>query len=210
MKGIYAIISPTGRVYIGQSVNIQKRFSNYIKLQSSVIAQTKLYRSLVKYGIENHIFQIMEECDIKILTDREGHWQDFFDSVKNGLNCFRVKTTDKSGYMSEETKQRVSKNRKGKNCGKQHYSFNNKVIGRPHTQENIEIIKIRQQGATNSNAKKIKNTLTGEIYSCVGELSKITGISASTLYKKLNTKNNKQKNNTIYTYYSERKEDINP
>ena len=59
--GIYKITNPKGRVYIGQSINIFKRFSYYKMLQCK--GQKKVYSSLVKYGYENHKFEIVTEGD---------------------------------------------------------------------------------------------------------------------------------------------------
>ena len=61
MIGVYKITSPTNKIYIGQSTNIEKRKKSYSKLKCK--DQTKLYSSLIKYGWENHTFEIIEELD---------------------------------------------------------------------------------------------------------------------------------------------------
>ena len=43
--GIYKITSPTGRVYIGQSTAIEKRFNDYARY-TSCHRQVRLYASL--------------------------------------------------------------------------------------------------------------------------------------------------------------------
>ena len=112
MIGIYKITSPTERIYIGQSTNIEKRFKRYKALDCRT--QTKLYKSLLKYGFENHIFEIIEICELNALNERERYWQDYFNSIdKKHLNCLATSTSDKSGYMSEETKNKMSNSRKG-------------------------------------------------------------------------------------------------
>ena len=73
MIGIYKITSPSGKVYIGQSVNINLRIKYYSSL--SCINQPKLYNSLQKYGWNNHIFEIIEECNIEQLDKRETYWK---------------------------------------------------------------------------------------------------------------------------------------
>lgn len=57
--GIYKITSPTNKVYIGQSININRRFKEYLNILKSK-GQTKLYHSFNKYKIENHTFEILE------------------------------------------------------------------------------------------------------------------------------------------------------
>lgn len=112
MIGIYKITSPKGRIYIGQSVNIEKRFKNYKSL--NCISQSKLYKSLIKYGYQNHTFEVIEECNIELLNERERYWQDYFNSVSAfHLNCLATKTNSKSGYMSDSSKLKMSKTRKG-------------------------------------------------------------------------------------------------
>jgi group I intron endonuclease len=60
MIGIYKITSPSGKIYIGQSTNIENRFNSYRILDCK--KQIKLYNSLKKYGWDNHIKEIVEEC----------------------------------------------------------------------------------------------------------------------------------------------------
>lgn len=58
MVGIYELISPSGKVYVGQSWDIIRRFRVYKNLKCQ--KQPKLYNSLVKYGWENHRVHIFE------------------------------------------------------------------------------------------------------------------------------------------------------
>ena len=53
MIGIYKITSPSDRIYIGQSIDINKRFRKYYNLKCK--QQPKLYNSLCKYGVDAHI-----------------------------------------------------------------------------------------------------------------------------------------------------------
>ena len=48
MIGIYKIINPKGKIYIGQSIDIDRRFNEYKKLQCN--QSKKIYYSLKKYG----------------------------------------------------------------------------------------------------------------------------------------------------------------
>lgn len=57
MVGIYKIISPSGKIYIGQSVNITRRFKQYKRLQCP--QQTHLYNSFLKYGVNYHKFEVV-------------------------------------------------------------------------------------------------------------------------------------------------------
>jgi len=119
MIGIYKITSPSGKVYIGQSVNIKSRIRSY--KSNNCKSQTAIYSSLVKYGFENHLFEVIEECETISLNERERYWQDFYDSTgKNGLNCRATKHNDKSGYFSEQTKLKMSESSKNKKLSEEH------------------------------------------------------------------------------------------
>ena len=94
--GIYKITSPSERVYIGQSVDIKRRWSKH-KIRNCK-GQTRLWESFRKYGHDRHIFEIIEECGEECLNHRERHWQDKYDVLSTkGLNCKLTETTDKTG-----------------------------------------------------------------------------------------------------------------
>ena len=57
--GIYKIINPKGAIYIGQSKDVDERIRRYKKLQCCK-KQYLLYRSFLKYGVDNHSFEILE------------------------------------------------------------------------------------------------------------------------------------------------------
>lgn len=75
---IYKITSPSGRIYIGQSKNIEKRLSYYSGLQC--VEQRKIYASLVKYGWEKHTFEILETCSYSDIDEREKYWISYYNS----------------------------------------------------------------------------------------------------------------------------------
>lgn len=112
MIGIYKITNPNNKVYIGQSINIEYRWSQYKKLECK--GQIKLYNSIKKYGIDNHSFEILEECNIELLNERERYWQDYFNVLVFGLNCKLTKIDDRSGKMSPESIEKMRQNKLGK------------------------------------------------------------------------------------------------
>lgn len=108
MIGIYKITNPNGKIYIWQSINIEKRFVTYKRL--SCKNQTRLYNSLKKHGYENHLFEIVCECLETELNDKERFYQDLYDVLGNkGLNCFLTKSKDKSGKGSKELTEKKKK-----------------------------------------------------------------------------------------------------
>lgn len=105
--GVYKITSPSNRIYIGQAVNVEKRWRTYKKIDCK--SQRRLYNSLLKHGVENHIFEIVELCEIKDLNINERKWQEYYNSTgRQGLNCLLTKTGDKSGKLCEATKKKMS------------------------------------------------------------------------------------------------------
>lgn len=86
MIGIYKITNLiNNKCYIGQSRDISRRFlrhKNYFLEDSHY----PLYRAFKKYGIENFSFEIIEECEIDELDNKEIFWIDYYDSHNNGYN----------------------------------------------------------------------------------------------------------------------------
>ena len=113
--GIYKITSPSGKNYIGQSINIHKRWSQYKKYHVH-IKQTKIKNSLNKYGVEYHIFEIIEECSIEQLNEREVYWIKYYNSFNDGLN---LREGGEGGAMKEETKLILRNQRLGKKLNKE-------------------------------------------------------------------------------------------
>ena len=75
MIGIYKITNlVNGKSYIGQSVNIQKRFNAHKSAAFNPNNKNydfPLYRAIRKYGIENFKFEILEECNKSQLDIKE-------------------------------------------------------------------------------------------------------------------------------------------
>jgi len=75
--GIYKITSPSGRIYIGQSVNILARKNRYSSQYCE--SQPKIFRSIKKYGWDAHIFEIIHVCKVDELNDLERYYIKKFD-----------------------------------------------------------------------------------------------------------------------------------
>lgn len=103
--GIYKITNPKGKLYIGQSININRRLNEYKTLQT--FQQPKIYYSLQKYGVKNHIFEIIEECTLETLSQREIFWKKYYNSVKNGLNC-ELYDSNCPGPRSKAVRKKIS------------------------------------------------------------------------------------------------------
>jgi group I intron endonuclease len=162
IMGIYKIISPSQRIYIGQSVDILHRFKTYIRMYTKNKHQTKLHRSFIKYGVDTHTFEIIEVCNELELNEKERHWQDFYDVLNNGLNCNLTKTNDKSGKVSTETLIKMSI----ASTGNQHWK------GKKHTEESKEKIRLSKIGKKYSDEVNKKKGRKGSIPPLKGIFSK--------------------------------------
>jgi group I intron endonuclease len=130
--GIYKITSPSGKIYIGQSHDIHYRWKGYKNPQSlarKTTQQTKLMRSLLKYGWGNHIFEVIEKCDVNIsqreLNILEIKYIEFFDclNISKGLN---IRHGGSRGHIAEETKEKL----RFANIGKRYTTEVNSKKGR--------------------------------------------------------------------------------
>lgn len=65
MTGIYKITSPSGKIYIGQSWDIQRRW----KFHKRGKEKTYLQNSFNKYGYENHKFEIIYEMPFDVIQE---------------------------------------------------------------------------------------------------------------------------------------------
>lgn len=76
MIGIYKITNKTnGKFYIGSSKNISKRFREHkLDLKKNKHKNKKLQNAFNKYGEENFIFEILEECNLENLLVLENKY----------------------------------------------------------------------------------------------------------------------------------------
>ena len=113
MIGIYKITNPNGKVYIGQSINIEHRFYQY-SIITNCKSQIALFNSLKKYGPSSHTFEILEECNVDELNFKERYYQDYYNVLsESGLNCRLTTTKDKSGRNTLESNIKRSETLKG-------------------------------------------------------------------------------------------------
>ena len=159
--GIYKISSPTGKIYIGSSVNIERRFTNYKYLQCQ--QQPKIYNSLKKHGPENHIYEILEECKVDKLIIRETYWIEKFNSIKDGLNIQLPGSNQihliKTIKFNKSWCSKISDSKKGKSIQNTkkpiiQYDLEGKYINEFESAKEAQ----RQTGINNS---AINNTLKG-------------------------------------------------
>ena len=149
MIGIYKITNPDNMIYIGQSVQIDKRIAKYIRIDKTVKNQTMLYRSLKKYTFAKHKLEILIECEQCDLNGWERYYQDYYTYTGHKLMNLRLTASnDKSGTLSDETKNKIGIANRGKlvgekslwygKFGKEHPAFGNKQSDEVKMQKSIK------------------------------------------------------------------------
>lgn len=209
MIGIYKITSPSGKIYIGQSIDILNRFRKYKSLYNSR-KQIALHGSFLKYGYKNHKMEVIETCEIHELNTKERYWQDFYDVLNIGLNCKLTTTKSKSGKLSKETIEKMSKSLKGKPISaEQRVKLSIAGKGRKPSEKSIKRLihynKTRffnddmkdKIAVNNPTSKIILDFNTGVFYYSIADLSRNINTNPSTLFDILTERRN-IKNKTQY------------
>lgn len=140
-SGIYKITSPTGLIYVGEAINLRIRCKYYLN-PNRIKKQRALYNSLIKYTADNHKIEIIEFCDKDFLKERERYWQEYYNSVECGLNCFLTPTNEKKKVHSQSTKEIIRQKSSGQN---------NPFYGKKHSEDSLKKISENSKGTNNPN-----------------------------------------------------------
>lgn len=138
ISGIYKITSPSNKIYIGLSKDIENRISSYKKMRCKL--QSILYNSFLSHGVEQHIFEIIHICIDSELEFLEAHYGKLFNVTdkKSGLNIREC--GGKRGKLSIETKKKMSEAKSG---DKNHF------FEKKHPTERIQLFSDLKMGEKN-------------------------------------------------------------
>ncbi len=112
MKVIYEFVNKiNGKIYVGQAKDFKSRLRCHKYHTKSNKKNSPFYAALRKYGWDNFIINIIEECDVEILNEREEYWIE----EKNCLYPYGYNLMKGGNQyeMSDETKKKISESRKG-------------------------------------------------------------------------------------------------
>ena len=100
--------------YVGSPTNLSQRFVKYFSiptLQSEIKrSNSKIYRAILKYGINSFTLDIMEYCTSSALIERE---QFYLDNIKPVYNILTTAGNRKGFVHSEATKELQRASKKG-------------------------------------------------------------------------------------------------
>ena len=145
MVGIYKITSPSSKVYIGQSFNIKRRWSVYRGMR---FYKCKLYSSFLKWGVKNHIFEMVHELPIDVSRDVMNNYECFYmEQYKNcEVELLNLKGGGSKGRYSKESREKMSKSQK-------------MIVKKPHTDQAKKNMSIAQSGRIVTDESKEKMRL---------------------------------------------------
>lgn len=164
---IYKITSPSNRIYVGQTNDFNKRLiAHKHSIKRKKTEHVILINSFKKYGFDEHIFEVLEECDDSLLNEREIYWIKELNTF-NADNPFGMNMTlggeGQRGKLDERRKA-IAINNWFKNGhpfkGKHHTEQSKKILSEKSSEWNKKNnIKIPKWGVEKGRLKVIKAVL---------------------------------------------------
>lgn len=119
--GIYKITHPSGLVYVGQSLDIGRRWSEHKKYTKA--PRQKVSRAMRDLGLDTFEFAVIEECPADQLDERELYWMRELGALDpvTGLNvAVDPAAPSKGRKVSTETRAKLSAALKGREVSNEH------------------------------------------------------------------------------------------
>lgn len=183
MVGIYKITSPTGKVYIGQSWNIEKRCHSYSTPKQSKY-QIKLHHSILKHGWPAHTFEVLmnvsENVTQQMFDEIEQAYIDYYRN--NGYELLNIREAGSHGKMSEESKEKMREAAKGRTFSEDH---------KRKLRENHNNVQGKNNSRFIGNVSVYKEGELIGVFAGGGETARILNISPDSVYNGLRRKTNK-------------------
>lgn len=163
MIGIYKIQNKiSGKLYIGSSYNIRERLNNHKSmLRCNRHHSIYLQNAFNKYGIENFIFEIIEECELEQLMIREQYYINNF----NFNNLYNILPKSSPGFCKKHKRKSIIKSQRSRGYSSVYkIDYKGKIL---QEFDLISDINIKHNNIYNSIKKKqcLKNKNFGFIYS---------------------------------------------
>jgi len=166
---IYSATGPTGRVYIGKTIQSLHRRKVSHKSKSGNRKDPNFdchfYRAIRKYGVDEFVWTVIEDnINLNILSYKEQYYIRKLNTYKNGYNSTLGGEGTAGRIVSEQERKNISKRQMGKN---------NSFYGKKHSEEVRKMLKEkgkRQAGKrhpcygkslSDEHKRKISNSLIG-------------------------------------------------
>lgn len=143
----------TGKKYIGKTLYERKRKDHH-RYMAKIRCRRKFYNAVRKYGWENFVYGIIEECDLSLLLQKEMYYIKKYNTFKSGYNSTKGGDGLYGWKHSKETIEKIRKSNLGKKRTQEtrkKLSEINKgnipwISGKKHTIETREKIKLAHLG----------------------------------------------------------------
>ena len=92
ITGIYKITNLNdNKCYIGQAVDVRSRWLEHCKYGLGIDTPqgNKLYQAMLKDGLENFTFELLEECPPELLNQKERFYIELYNSCNFGYNTLK-------------------------------------------------------------------------------------------------------------------------
>ena len=166
--------SPSGKSYIGQSVDLQKRKGAFLRF-GDIYGGEKINCARKKYNHKSlWNYKVLEYYGIDKLDERERYYIELYDTINNGYNCESGGNENK--IVSDESKQKMSEVKKGKYCGK-----NSPMWGKHRNDETrIKISKAHDKRKITVSQYTIEGVFIAS-YESIHEAQRLTNIDRATI-----------------------------
>ena len=180
-SGIYTITNLIdSKIYVGYATNFRKRKGDHFaNLKNNKHKNIHLQRAYNKYGKDNFICELIEECEVEHLTSQENYWSNLLDAhnPKRGYNI-RPTGIDTLVSHSQETKDKISKSHLGKKLSKETIE-KLKIIntGRKHTEKSKDNMREAMYENVKGGCIKLNETQVKEIIGLINSGEKSSKIA---------------------------------
>ena len=105
MAYIYKITNKiNGKIYVGKTLKTpQQRWSEHVRDSYKDSCKDRpLYRAFKKYGLENFTLDIIEQCPVDKVNERERFWIESLQTFKYGYNATLAELFRQLAYIPQQ------------------------------------------------------------------------------------------------------------
>ncbi|MGW6151202.1 GIY-YIG nuclease family protein [Bacillus mycoides] len=162
IKGyVYMLISPSGKEYIGRTIDIKRRVNNY-KTRCNYV-ETPIYQEIKKYGFDNFQLDILKEITgereevEEQLNKLEGYYIAKHRTSEIGLNVRNFDGKIRTYTLKDSTKEKMKRSQ----------------TGRKHSLESRQ----KRAGENAYQSRKVHSEKLGETFNSLREAAKYAGLT---------------------------------